>query len=66
MRLTVEPYTLGRFTVALRIPGWCHGAKITINGKPVDPVDMQKGYAMVRYQWQSGDVIELTLPMPVE
>ncbi len=66
VRLTVEPYTPGRFTVALRIPGWCHGTKITINGKPVDPVDMQKGYAMVRYQWQSGDVIELTLPMPVE
>jgi uncharacterized protein len=66
VRLTVEPYTPGRFTVALRIPGWCHGPKITINGNAVAPVDMDKGYAMVRHQWQSGDVIELTLPMPVE
>jgi hypothetical protein len=66
VRLTVDPNTPGRFTVALRIPAWCRDPKITINGNAVAPLDMQKGYAMVRHQWQSGDVVELTMPMPVE
>jgi uncharacterized protein len=66
VRITVDPNTPGRFTVALRIPAWCHAAKIAINGKAVAPVVMEKGYAMVRHQWQSGDVLTLALPMPVE
>jgi uncharacterized protein len=66
VRLTVDPNTPGRFTVALRIPAWCQDAKISFNGTPVAPVTMDKGYAMVRQQWQSGDVLELTMPMPVE
>jgi uncharacterized protein len=66
VRLTVDPNTPGRFTIALRIPDWCQGAKIAFNATPVAPVAMDKGYALVRQQWQSGDVLELTLPMPVE
>ncbi|WP_336959990.1 glycoside hydrolase family 127 protein [Sphingobium aquiterrae] len=61
--ITVE--ALGRprsFAVALRIPGWCQGATLTVNGDAV-PVDAPDGYAIVRRVWHKGDRIALTLPM---
>jgi DUF1680 family protein len=65
--ITVQPESPFRFTVALRIPGWCRGPKLRVNGKPlaVGPAT-RKGYACIRRVWQRGDRIELTLPMPVE
>ncbi len=54
-------------TIALRIPGWCSGATIKVNGKLVDPdAAIVKGYAEIRRVWQSGDKIELAMPMPAE
>ena len=64
VRLTVEPETPARFELALRIPGWCRGAKLKVNGQGVAPV-ARKGYARIRRQWEKGDVVELVLPMPV-
>jgi DUF1680 family protein len=65
--ITVEPESPFRFTVALRIPGWCRGAKLSVNGKPLAVASAtRKGYACIRRVWQKGDRIELTLPMPVE
>jgi len=55
------------FTVALRLPGWCKGATLTVNGAAVDLSScVNKGYAKVKRVWQNGDRIELTLPMAVE
>ncbi|WP_231732574.1 MULTISPECIES: glycoside hydrolase family 127 protein [unclassified Sphingopyxis] len=61
--LTLE--TLGRsrdFAVALRIPGWCEGAALTVNGKSV-PAGTSGDYAVIRRRWAKGDRIALTLPM---
>jgi len=66
VRLTVEPRKPADFTMCLRIPGWCQSAKVAINGKSISPLEMNKGYARVTREWQSGDTIELDLPMPVE
>ena len=38
---------------------------IKVNGKAEKTLDMKKGYARLRRQWKSGDVVELSLPMPV-
>ncbi|MGH7450817.1 MAG: glycoside hydrolase family 127 protein, partial [bacterium] len=55
------------FTLALRIPGWCRAPEISINGENVLIASvLQKGYAKLSRSWQSGDKIELDLPMPVE
>ena len=41
------------------------GAGISINGRPVEPLQPVKGYARVRRRWKKGDTVTLTLPMPV-
>jgi DUF1680 family protein len=63
--ITVQPDRPTLFSVALRIPGWCRGAKIKINDRSV-PVRVEKGYARINRRWERGDKMELTLPMPVE
>ncbi|MCZ7648369.1 MAG: glycoside hydrolase family 127 protein [Planctomycetota bacterium] len=55
------------FTLALRIPGWCRGAKLNVNGKPVNLARaVTKGYAKLKRIWKRGDKVELDLPMPPE
>lgn len=49
----------------LRIPGWCKEYSISVNGKKAEPV-MDKGYAVLGRKWKDGDVIELSMNMPVE
>lgn len=63
--LTVNPAAPATFDVALRIPGWCRGARLKINGRAVS-VRSEKGYARLNRCWREGDRIELELPMPVE
>jgi DUF1680 family protein len=81
IRITVEPQQPAEFTVCLRIPGWAQNQpvpsdlyrymntsnkKVTlkVNGKPVEP-DVEKGFARIRRNWNKGNIIELSLPMPV-
>ena len=61
----VAPAKPTSFTIAVRIPGWCRRAKLTINGKAVK-FKPQADYAMLKRRWTAGDRIELTLPMPIE
>src|SRR5690606_26059090 len=51
-------------TVVLRIPGWCEQHSLAINGAEV-AAPVVKGYARLKRTWQSGDMIQLDLPMPV-
>ena len=63
--LTITPEKVSTWTLALRIPGWCRGAKLRINGKAV-ALNLRHGYAILKRAWQAGDQLELNLPMPVE
>jgi len=53
------------FTLHLRLPGWCRGPRLSLNGGLVKP-RIVHGYAQLRRTWQPGDRIALDLPMPVE
>jgi DUF1680 family protein len=65
--ITVQPAKAAAWTLAVRIPGWCRGAKLRVNGKAVALAPLtKKGYARVKRVWQAGDRVELVLPMPVE
>ncbi len=62
----VCPEAVARFTLALRIPGWCRNWKLRVNGKAQAAVPVVKGYAQIVREWQPGDRVELRLAMPVE
>jgi hypothetical protein len=68
VRLTLNMATKpkGWFQVLLRIPAWCEGARLSLNGKEIDPIRMYNGYAQICRYWDPGDVIELDLPMEVQ
>ncbi len=66
VRLSVNPRSSARFALCLRIPRWGRGAELTVNGKPVAPLEVEKGYARLTRLWRSGDTVRLNLPMPVE
>ncbi|HUJ77206.1 MAG TPA: beta-L-arabinofuranosidase domain-containing protein, partial [bacterium] len=53
--------------LAVRIPAWCRKPAMTLNGTRIDlPRALEKGYAHIPRQWRRGDMVQLTLPMPVE
>ena len=81
VKMIVNPARSSDFTINVRIPGWARNEPVPgdlyhfidktdepvalkINGKPV-AVDVEKGFARITRSWKRGDVIELTLPMPV-
>jgi DUF1680 family protein len=63
--LTVEKAPSAEVTIFLRIPGWCRGESITVNGDAVAS-EQAAGYAAVRWRWVPGDELRLLLPMPAE
>ena len=81
VKMTVTPDKARRFAFNIRIPGWARNepvpsdlyrfmdkdtsaATITVNGAKV-PMNLDKGYVTINRSWKPGDVIDLSLPMPV-
>ncbi len=81
VKITVEPKRSKEFAIYVRIPGWAQNQpvpsdlyrylnksrkKVTlkVNGKPF-ALDMDKGFTRIRRKWKKGDVVKLTLPMPI-
>ncbi len=81
VRITVTPDRPAPLTLRIRIPGWArHEAvpsdlyrfadavntpvSLKVNGRAT-PVNLEKGYAVLRRRWTAGDLAELNLPMPV-
>ncbi|RYZ64285.1 MAG: glycoside hydrolase family 127 protein, partial [Proteobacteria bacterium] len=63
--ISIDPETSKAFDVKLRVPGWCKGATIKVNGQPVT-ASVVNGYATIHRTWAKGDSIALDLPMPAE
>jgi DUF1680 family protein len=55
-----------QFELRLRIPAWCDRASVSINGKEVTSPVVEPGYLVLNRQWRAGDVVELSLPMPIK
>jgi len=59
---TAKPTTFG---LQLRIPGWCEGATVKVNGKPVEVAAKRGTFAVISREFKDGDSVQLTLPMKV-
>lgn len=64
--ITMEQVPAKAYSIFLRIPGWCTGASLSVNGQPVNTTLTTGEYAEVNRNWKPGDRIELNLPMPVK
>jgi DUF1680 family protein len=63
VRVRVEQAPPAEWTLSLRVPGWTTGATLSVDGQ--GEAVAAGSYASVRRSWQSGDAVELVLPMPV-
>jgi DUF1680 family protein len=52
---------VGKGALSLRVPGWCQGADLSLNGQAAD-ASLKDGYIRIPGPRQTGDVIRLTLP----
>ncbi len=66
VRFEVATAKAVRFPLYLRIPGWCTGASVVVNGKPAEVNMKESAYARIEKEWKQGDVIELILPAKLE
>ncbi len=79
--ITVTPDEAHEFALMLRIPGWANNQPVPselyrykyrdnqkivlkVNGEPIFP-ELVDGYARIQRKWQSGDYVELSMPMTV-
>jgi DUF1680 family protein len=49
--------------ISVRIPYWCRGGSVKINGRSLPAVASPSSYLVLRGPWKNGDRIELSLPM---
>jgi uncharacterized protein len=66
VRITIDECGGEEFAIKLRIPGWCEGATISVNGESAKGAATPGKYLEIRHRWKMGDVIELNLPMPAQ
>ena len=64
VEITVTSALSVEHTVALRLPDWCENPQMLLNGESCEG-EIRKGYLHLNREWQEGDRITLTLPMPV-
>jgi DUF1680 family protein len=65
IQFTVKTDSPVQFELALRVPGWCRGYTLDVNGQQ-QTITLQNGYAVLHRQWQNGDSVTLVLDMPIE
>ncbi len=63
--ISVDPARATSFNLMVRIPAWCKGEQLKVNGA-VTKADRLRGYARIARTWKKGDVVELSMPMPAE
>jgi hypothetical protein len=65
VKLTLSTSGEAEFPLYLRVPHWCSGFAVKINGQPADISPEPGKYVLIERVWQDGDVIELTMPVAI-
>ncbi|WP_326790040.1 beta-L-arabinofuranosidase domain-containing protein [Streptomyces sp. NBC_00151] len=63
--LTVSTPRPVRFPLQLRVPGWCTGPQLQVNGTAVTSSD-GPSWARIDRTWRDGDVVRLRLPQKAQ
>jgi len=67
IKLEVSTEEAVKMELAIRIPGWCKHAVLSVDEKAVPLQEIMKdGYAILSEEFKNGSVIELKLDMPIE
>lgn len=64
--LTINTAKATQFPLRIRIPGWCKGASISVNGERQNNSCRSGTWANVERKWTSGDRVRIELPMQVQ
>jgi DUF1680 family protein len=64
VKITVNPSKPARFALNLRKPGWSSKATVRVNGQE-HAIAAEAGYFRLDGIWRAGEVVELTMDMPV-
>lgn len=65
VQISVQAARPTAFNLMVRIPGWCPEATLKVNGRALTSPERVRGYARIHRLWNSGDFVELNMPMPV-
>lgn len=60
--LTISPEAEAAFALKLRIPAWCKGASVAVNGQAAASAEPGKFLTLNR-TWKAGDTVRLEFPM---
>jgi hypothetical protein len=66
VRIAVDPGQAATFPLYFRIPSWCGGGRITVNGSSQDATPDAKGFVRLERKWNQGDAVKLFFPMTVQ
>jgi DUF1680 family protein len=64
VKITIERAPTREMSIKLRIPQWCKGASVRVNGKPIGDAPKSATFCDVSRTWSARDVIELDMSMP--
>jgi DUF1680 family protein len=63
VRMTIRLSRPTDFRLLLRIPRWCHGARIAVDGADQPYREEGGRFAVLKRLWKDGDRIEIDMPM---
>jgi len=63
VKLTVKTPKDVSFPLYLRVPGWCDGMTVAINGKRVETTITPRRYLKIDRRWKDGDTVIVDMPM---
>jgi DUF1680 family protein len=64
--LEINPAKPQKFILYLRVPGWCKQWELRVNGTVVNMNPQKNGYLAIDREWQTGDVVEFQMEMPIQ
>lgn len=63
VEMTVQSDADVDFPLYLRVPAWCEGFTVRINGERVEVQAAPGSYVVIERTWSNGDVVEIEMPV---